>query len=79
MLCGLWALLTATRITRGEEDSGRWDLLLAGRARLLDLVARSAATVVLAAAAIASGVGIALVLRHKVGPSQRFGGRMVQA
>lgn len=60
VLCGLWALLAATRITRGEEDSGRWDLLLAGRARLLDLVTRSAVTLTLAAAAIAAGVGIAL-------------------
>ncbi|MGV9927122.1 polyketide antibiotic transporter [Nocardia rhamnosiphila] len=60
VLCGLWALLVATRITRGEEDSGRWDLLLAGRARLLDLVTRSAVTLTLAAAAIAAGVGIAL-------------------
>lgn len=60
VLCGVWALLAATRITRGEEDSGRWALLLAGRARLLDLVVRSAATLTLAAAAIASGVGVAL-------------------
>lgn len=52
MLCGLWALLAATRLTRGEEDSGRWDLLLAGRARLLDLVTRSAVTLTLAAAAM---------------------------
>ncbi|MFI2229776.1 polyketide antibiotic transporter [Nocardia testacea] len=59
VLCGLWALLAATRLTRGEEDSGRWDLLLAGRARLLDLVTRSAVTLTLAAA-IAAAVGIAL-------------------
>ena len=31
---GVWAALTATRITRGEEEAGRWDLLLAGRMRL---------------------------------------------
>ena len=31
VLVGVWALLAATRITRGEEDAGRWDLLLAGR------------------------------------------------
>ncbi|MFZ2013493.1 MAG: hypothetical protein WAV00_06700 [Nocardioides sp.] len=27
----IWGLLTATRLLRGEEDAGRWDLLLAGR------------------------------------------------
>jgi polyether ionophore transport system permease protein len=27
----IWGLLTATRLMRGEEDAGRWDLLLAGR------------------------------------------------
>lgn len=26
----LWGVLTATRLLRGEEDAGRWDLLLAG-------------------------------------------------
>jgi ABC-2 type transport system permease protein len=27
----IWGLLTATRLMRGEEDAGRWELLLAGR------------------------------------------------
>lgn len=27
----VWALLAGTRLLRGEEDSGRWELLLAGR------------------------------------------------
>lgn len=27
----IWGLLTATRLTRREEDAGRWELLLAGR------------------------------------------------
>lgn len=31
VLLGMWGLLAATRLTRGEEDSGRLDLLLAGR------------------------------------------------
>jgi ABC-2 type transport system permease protein len=26
----VWGLLTATRLTRGEEDAGRWELVLAG-------------------------------------------------
>jgi ABC-2 type transport system permease protein len=27
----VWGILCATRLTRGEEDAGRWELLLAGR------------------------------------------------
>jgi ABC-2 type transport system permease protein len=27
---GIWGLLTGTRLLRGEEDAGRWDLLLCG-------------------------------------------------
>ncbi|WP_208648640.1 hypothetical protein [Micromonospora inaquosa] len=30
VLLGVWAMLAATRITRGEEDAGRWSLLLSG-------------------------------------------------
>ncbi|HEV7211245.1 MAG TPA: hypothetical protein VGN47_05970 [Blastococcus sp.] len=36
---GIWGLLTATRLLRGEEDAGRWELLLSGR------TARRSATV----------------------------------
>ncbi|HEV7189129.1 MAG TPA: hypothetical protein VGN28_14650 [Blastococcus sp.] len=36
---GIWGLLTATRLMRGEEDAGRWELLLSGR------TARRSATV----------------------------------
>ena len=38
VLVGIWAALTATRVTRGEEEAGRWDLLLAGRLRLAALI-----------------------------------------
>ncbi len=31
ILGAVWGLLTSTRLLRGEEDSGRWDLLLCGR------------------------------------------------
>lgn len=60
VLCGVWALLAATRLTRGEEDARHWDLLLGGRARITDLAARTATTATLAAAFIAAGVGAAL-------------------
>jgi len=26
----VWGILTSTKLTRGEEDAGRWELLLAG-------------------------------------------------
>ena len=31
ILGAVWGLLTSTRLLRGEEDNGRWELLLAGR------------------------------------------------
>lgn len=40
VLSGVWALLAATRVTRGEEDAGRWDLLLGGAVRAVDLLVR---------------------------------------
>lgn len=62
VLCGVWALLAATRLTRGEEDAGRWELLLGGRLRSADVLVRITATLWLAAAVIGAGVGTALVL-----------------
>ncbi|HLM07939.1 MAG TPA: hypothetical protein VK402_22415 [Blastococcus sp.] len=58
VLVGTWAVLAATRLTCGEEESGRWDLLLAGRIRLRALVAGSLG-VALASAALA-GVAVTL-------------------
>ncbi|MGI5254359.1 ABC transporter permease [Actinacidiphila glaucinigra] len=40
VVLAVWALLAATRITRGEEDAGRWDVLLAGRVPVTTVVAR---------------------------------------
>ncbi|WP_194833588.1 polyketide antibiotic transporter [Nocardia sp. XZ_19_369] len=62
VLCGVWALLAATRLTRGAEDAGHWELLLGGRLRPLDLLVRVTGTLWLAAAVIAVGVGTALVV-----------------
>ncbi|MGY6651405.1 ABC transporter permease [Amycolatopsis sp. TRM77291] len=62
VLVAVWALLTATRLTRGDEDAGRADLLLAGRLRPLDLVIRCLIALGAAAVVIASAVALALLL-----------------
>src|SRR3954451_2006198 len=38
VLVAVWSALTAVRITRGEEEAGRWNVLLAGQVRLGRLV-----------------------------------------
>src|SRR3954447_12912646 len=58
VLVGVWGALAATRLTRGEEEAGRWDLLLAGRLPLHTLVLRS--LVVVAAAAAIAGAAVTL-------------------
>lgn len=50
ILGAIWGLLVATRVTRGEEDAGRWELFLAGRT-----------THAGAAAQAAAGLGVGLV------------------
>jgi ABC-2 type transport system permease protein len=40
VLLAAWSFLGVVRVTRGEEDAGRWDLLLAGRVGLPALVSR---------------------------------------
>jgi ABC-2 type transport system permease protein len=37
----VWGLLTATRLTRGEEDAGRWELVLAGPVTKTQAAART--------------------------------------
>jgi ABC-2 type transport system permease protein len=60
VLAGVWAALTATRITRGEEEAGRWDLLLAGRTGLRSLVLQSLIVALGAAALIGAAVAAGL-------------------
>ncbi len=62
VLTAVWALLTATRLTRGEEDAGRSDLLLAGRLRAADLLTRCLITMAAAVVVIASALALALLL-----------------
>jgi ABC-2 type transport system permease protein len=61
VLVAAWALLTATRVTRGEEESGRWELLLAGRIRLPDVLLRHLGVLALAVVLVGAGVAAALV------------------
>ena len=84
ILGAIWGLLTSTRLLRGEEDAGRWDLLLCGQttrrgatAQVIaglgaGLVALWAVTAIIAGASgLDSSVGIG------VGPSLYFSLAMV--
>ncbi|MCZ2823852.1 MULTISPECIES: hypothetical protein [unclassified Modestobacter] len=62
VLVGVWAALAATRVTRGEEEVGRWDLLLAGRLRLPAVLLRHLAVLLGAAALVGAGTAAGLVL-----------------
>ena len=44
----LWALFATTRLLRGEEDVGRWQLLVTGRSSATHLVAATAAALLVA-------------------------------
>jgi ABC-2 type transport system permease protein len=61
LLASGWMVLAATRLTRGEEDGGRWDLLLAGRLRIVDVVFRYLAALVGSAMLIGIAVAVGLV------------------
>lgn len=61
VVAGGWVALAATRVTRGEEDTGRWALLLGGRLTLVDVVARHLAAVAGAATLIGAGVAAGLL------------------
>ena len=61
VLLGVWAIVATTRITRGEEDAGRWDVLLAGRLTMRTAVTRHV-TAVMAVALVAGGAVSAVLL-----------------
>jgi ABC-2 type transport system permease protein len=60
VLVASWALLTATRLTRAEEETGRWDLLLAGLLPMTTVLRHHLA--VLVAALVTVGVAVTLAL-----------------
>ena len=65
----VWALLTATRLTRGEEEAGRWELLLSGRTtrgRAAGQATAGVAAGVAALWAVAAFVTIAIGRQSKV-------------
>ena len=76
VLASGWIALATTRISRGEEDAGRWDLLLAGRLRIADVLLRSLVAVAgsaaligvaVASALLAAGTAVAGTVIHAVG------------
>jgi ABC-2 type transport system permease protein len=77
VLAGVWAALTATRVTRGEEESGRWDLLLSGRVRAATLVRRQLAVVLAAAALPGVAVAIGMLLVGTATPGALLFGAVV--
>lgn len=61
VVASVWILLAAIRITRGEEDDRRWDLLLAGRLRMADVVVHCLAALVGSATLIGVAVAAGLL------------------
>jgi ABC-2 type transport system permease protein len=61
-LVAIWAALTATRLTRGDEEAGRWDLLMGGPLRLRSLTARVLGVVLVGAAAAGVATAVGMVL-----------------
>lgn len=62
VLVGTWAALAATRVTRGEEEAGRWELLLGGRIRLSSLVRAHLAVLLVATALPGAALALGLLL-----------------
>jgi ABC-2 type transport system permease protein len=60
VLLGVWSILASTRITRGEEDAGRWNVLLAGRVPLRVVVAVHLAVVGVVSVVLAAAVAVVL-------------------
>lgn len=56
VVAGVWIMLAAVRITRGQEDAGHWDLLLAGTLRVSDALRSCFLT--LAGSAVVISVGV---------------------
>ncbi|MEV0902770.1 hypothetical protein [Actinoplanes sp. NPDC049802] len=62
VLLAAWSILAVTRITRGEEDAGRWDVLLSGRLPLRNVLIRHIAAVMAVAAATTIAITAVLLI-----------------
>jgi len=62
VIVGVWCILATTRITRGEEDAGRWDVLLAGRTPLPAVLARHLGVLFAVPVLTGTAITVALVL-----------------
>lgn len=62
LLLGGWAIAAVVRLTRGEEQAGRWSLLLIGPVRMSTAVATQVAVVMAAVAAAGLAIFVALVV-----------------
>lgn len=61
VLVGVWALLVATRVTRGEEDAGRWAVLLTGVLRVRAVLVRYLAVLLTGQVLVGAALAGALV------------------
>lgn len=68
----VWALLAATRWLRGEEDSGRWDLVLTGPTTRRRATGAALAALALGLVALWATAAVATVLVGRV-PDPHFG------
>jgi ABC-2 type transport system permease protein len=68
----IWAILAATRLLRGEEDIGRWQLVLAGHTRAPRATAATLAALGVAVAVVFAGT-TALTLLAARNPDVGFG------
>lgn len=67
VLLGVWALLTATRLLRGEEDAGRWTLLASGPVRAGAMALRVVLVVVAVPVVAGAGAAAALLVAGEPG------------
>ena len=79
LLGAVWGLLTSTRLLRGEEDDGRWELLLAGQttrrraaAQALAGLGAGAVTLWALTAILTVGVGLDPSVKIAAGPALYF-------
>jgi ABC-2 type transport system permease protein len=72
ILGSIWALLAATRWLRGEEDSGRWELLVAGPTTRRRVTAQAVAALGLGLVALWTATAAVILVVGRV-PEARFG------